>query len=100
MNWELANVKEELEVLKQKYDFLLSTHSWFGDDMFKFEGRPETKSDLMTYAYGYHEARIHHQQTSDLMHGYLKEFEELIQRLKEIEKALSDESLATESDNA
>lgn len=89
MNWELANVKEDLEVLKQKYDFLLSTHSWFGDDMFKFDRIPETKSELMTCAYGYDEARIHHQQTFDLMHCYLKEFEELIQRLNEIEKASS-----------
>ncbi|MDT0655120.1 MULTISPECIES: type II toxin-antitoxin system toxin TscT [Staphylococcus] len=101
MNWELANLKADLEVLKQKYDFLLSTHSWFGDDMFKFEERPETKSDLMIYAYGYHEARIQHQQTFDLMHYYLKEFEELIQRLNEIEKASSDmNSLPTKSDNA
>lgn len=100
MNFELANVKADLEVLKQKYDFLLSTHSWFGDDMYKFEKQPETKSELMLYAYGYHEARINHQQEFDLMHCYLKEFEELIQRLNEIEKALSDESLATESDNA
>lgn len=89
MNWELANLKADLEVLKQKYDFLLSTHSWFGDDMFKFEERPETKSDLMLYAYGYHEARINHQQEFDLMHCYLKEFEEIIQRLNEIEKASS-----------
>lgn len=100
MNWELSNLKADLEVLKQKYDFLLSTHSWFGDDMYKYEGNPSTKKELMLYAYGYDEARIHHQQTFDLMHCYLKEFEELIQRLNEIEKALSDESLATESDNA
>ncbi|PTH61870.1 pathogenicity island protein [Staphylococcus agnetis] len=100
MNWELSNLKCDLEVLKQKYDFLLSTHSWFGDDMFKFEERPETKSDLMTYAYGYDEAQIHHKQTSDLMRYYLNEFEKLIERLNEIEKASSEESLATKSDNA
>ncbi|QDW81975.1 DUF1474 family protein [Staphylococcus chromogenes] len=68
MNFELANVKSDLEVLKQKYDFLLSTHSWFGNDMFKYEERPETKSELITYAYAYDEARIQHQQTFDLMH--------------------------------
>ncbi|WP_281182848.1 type II toxin-antitoxin system toxin TscT [Staphylococcus schleiferi] len=89
MKWELSNLKSDLEVLKQKYDFLLSTHSWFGDDMFIFEGRPETKSELMSYAYGYDEARIQHQQTFDLMHYYLKDFEELIKRLNEIEKASS-----------
>ncbi|EGQ4184512.1 DUF1474 family protein [Staphylococcus pseudintermedius] len=89
MNFELANLKADLEVLKQKYDFLLRMHSWFGDDMFKFEERPETKGELMTYAYRYNEARIQHQQTFDLMHYYLKEFEELIKGLNEIEKASS-----------
>ena len=90
MNFELATVKADLEVLKQKYDGLLNTHGWFGDDMFKFKEIPATKSDLMTYAYGYDEARIQHQQTFDLMHGYLKDFEELIKRLNEIEKASSE----------
>lgn len=99
MSWELANLKADLEVLKQKYDFLLSTHSWFGDDMFKFEERPETKSDLMKYAYGYYESRIQHQQTFDLMHYYLKEFEEIIQRLNEIEKA-SSAKFSDRTDNA
>ncbi|ELX9422199.1 DUF1474 family protein, partial [Staphylococcus pseudintermedius] len=51
------------------------------------------------YAYGYNEARIQHQQTFDLMHGYLKEFEELIKRLNEIEKA-SSENFGEESLNA
>lgn len=87
MNIELANLKSDLEVLKQKYDFLLTTHTWFGDDMYKYEERPTTNSELMRYAYGYYEARIHHQQTFDLMNGYLKEFEGLIKRLDEIEKA-------------
>ena len=99
MNFELANLKADLEVLKQKYDFLLSTHTWFGDDMYIYEERPTTKSELMMYAYGYDEARIHHQQTFDLMHYYLKEFEELIKRLNEIEKA-SSENFGEESLNA
>ena len=99
MNFELANLKADLEVLKQKYDFLLSTHAWFGDDMYKYEEAPTNKRDLMLYAYGYTEARIHHQQTFDLMHYYLKEFEELIKRLNEIEKA-SSENFGEESLNA
>ncbi|MBA8764184.1 type II toxin-antitoxin system toxin TscT [Staphylococcus coagulans] len=87
MNWELSNLKEELELLKQKYDFLLSTHEWFGQSMYRFEERPANKDDLMTYAYGYTEAQINHHQTFDLMHYYLKEFEEIIKKLNEIEKA-------------
>ena len=99
MNWELSNLKADLEVLKQKYDFLLSTHAWFGDDMYKHEEAPKNKSDLMLYAYGYTEARIQHQQTFDLMHYYLKEFEELIKRLNEIEKA-SSAKFGDRTDNA
>ncbi|MDU0481566.1 type II toxin-antitoxin system toxin TscT [Staphylococcus chromogenes] len=99
MNIELANLKCDLEALKQKYDFLLRTHSWFGDDIYLYEERPTTNSELMRYACGYYEARIQHQQTFDLMNGYLKEFEELIKRLNEIEKA-SSENLAEESLNA
>ncbi|MBU7228982.1 type II toxin-antitoxin system toxin TscT [Staphylococcus pseudintermedius] len=99
MNIELASLKSDLEVLKEKYDFLLSTHTWFGDDMYKYKKRLTTNSELMRYAYGYYEARIHHQQTLDLMNGYLKEFEELIKRLNEIEKA-SSENFGEESLNA
>lgn len=99
MNFELADIKPDLEALKQKYDFLLRTHSWFGDDMYPYEERPATKSELMTYAYGYDEARIQHQQTFDLMHCYLKEFEELIKRLNEIEKA-SSAKFGDRTDNA
>lgn len=99
MNVELANLKADLEVLKQKYDFLLTTHTWFGDDMYKYEGNPSTKEELMLYAYRYNEVRIQHQQTFDLMNGYLKEFEELINRLNEIEKA-SSEDFGEESLNA
>lgn len=99
MNIELANLKCDLEALKQKYDFLLRTHSWFGDDIYPYEERPTTNSELMRYAYGYYEARIQHQQTFDLMNGYLKEFEELIKRINEIEKA-SSAKFGDRTDNA
>ncbi len=99
MNWRLEDIRDELELLKQKYHFLLSTHEWFGDDMYKFKERPANKEDLMTYAYGYTEARIQHRQTFDLMHYYLKEFEEIIKRLNEIEKA-SSAKFGDRTDNA
>ncbi|MCD8904330.1 glycoside hydrolase 100 family protein [Staphylococcus chromogenes] len=99
MNIELANLKADLEVLKQKYDFLLSTHAWFGEGMYEYEENPSTKNELMVYAYGYKQAHIQHKQTLDLMCYYLKEFEELIKRLNEIEKA-SSENFGEESLNA
>ncbi|HDB3529618.1 TPA: DUF1474 family protein, partial [Staphylococcus aureus] len=48
----------------------------------------------------YLEHRIQNEHTVELLQVYLKEFGELIQKFHEIEKASSDVSLATESDDA
>ncbi|PCF63169.1 hypothetical protein B4W74_10990 [Staphylococcus intermedius] len=99
MNWELSNLKADLEILKQKYDFLLSAHTRVGDDIYRYATMPQTKEQLLHYAYTYDTACIHHQQTLDLMHYYLKEFEEIIKRLNEIEKA-SSAKFGDRTDNA
>ncbi|UXR37481.1 DUF1474 family protein [Staphylococcus simulans] len=100
MNWELRELLNEIKIIKNKFEDLAQTHAWFGEDIFKYEDMPKTKEQLLLYAHGYKEAKIHHEQTLDLMYYYLSEFDEVIQKFHEIEKALSDESLATESDNA
>ena len=100
MNWEVKYLLNEIEVIKNKFEYLAQTHVWFGEDIFKYEDMPKTKEQLLLYAHGYKEANIHHEQTLDLMYYYLSEFDEAIQKFRELEKALSDESLATESDNA
>lgn len=100
MNWELRELLNEIEVIKNKMENLAQNETWFGEIMFKYEDMPKTKEQLLLYAHGYKEANIHHEQTLDLMHYYLSEFDEVIQKFHELEKALSDESLATESDNA
>ena len=56
--------------------------------------------EIKGHGYRYHEHRIQNTQTIDLMLMYMKEFNELINKFHEIEKASSDVSLATESDNA
>ncbi|EGQ1643311.1 TPA: DUF1474 family protein [Staphylococcus pseudintermedius] len=89
MIWKLEDIQADLEVLKGKYDDLLSTHSWAGDDIFKYTDRPKNKDEALSYAYGYKEAHIQHQQTFDLMHYYLGEFERIIEKVKELEKASS-----------
>ena len=54
--------------------------------------------EIKGHGYRYHEHRIQNTQTIDLMLMYMKEFNELINKFHE--KASSDVSLATESDNA
>ena len=100
MNWELRELLNEIEVIKNKMENLAQNETWFVESMFKYEDMPKTKEQLLLYAHGYKEANIHHEQMLDLMYYYLSEFDELIQKFHELEKALSDESLATESDNA
>ncbi|UXR29924.1 DUF1474 family protein [Staphylococcus simulans] len=100
MNLDIRNLFYEIEIIKNKIEGLAQTHAWFGEEVFKYNDMPKTKEQLLLYAHGYKEANIHHEQTLDLMYYYLSEFDEVIQKFHEIEKALSDESLATKSDNA
>ncbi|MDU4493683.1 MAG: DUF1474 family protein, partial [Staphylococcus warneri] len=60
----------------------------------------KTKEEVVNYGLAYNEHRIHNEQVTELMLSYLKELEGLMNKYKEIEKASSDVSLATESDNA
>lgn len=87
MNWELRVLFCEIEVIKEKFEDLAQTHAWFGEDIFKYEDMPKTKEQLLLYAHGYKEANIHHEQMLDLMYYYLSEFDELIQKFHELEKA-------------
>ncbi|RIO40026.1 type II toxin-antitoxin system toxin TscT [Staphylococcus saprophyticus] len=101
MNFNQKDLISEFVVLKEKIDDVLTVHNWHGEDMF-INKRLETKDEMMRYALGYNESRIQHEQTAELMLVYLKQFDDLIENFKalDIEKASSDESLATESDNA
>ncbi|MDQ7112096.1 type II toxin-antitoxin system toxin TscT [Staphylococcus simulans] len=100
MNLDIRNLFYEIEIIKNKIEDLAQKHAWFGEEVFKYNDVPKTKEQLLLYAHGYKEANIHHEQTLDLMYYYLSEFDEAIQKFHEIEKALSDESLGTKSDNA
>lgn len=100
MEFELSNTICDLEVLKDKLNDVVATHYWHGDYMY-LARELKTKDEKLTYAYGYIENRIHHEQTNDLLTMYLKQFDELLVKFKllEQEKALS-ENFAEESDNA
>ncbi|WP_180524217.1 type II toxin-antitoxin system toxin TscT [Staphylococcus haemolyticus] len=102
MNFELNNALCDLEVLKERIDDVVTSFVWFKDDYFTHEpNHVLNKEDILNHGYRYHEHRIKNAHTIDLMLIYQKEFGELIERFKEIEKASSDaNSLATKSDNA
>ncbi|MFH4935618.1 DUF1474 family protein [Staphylococcus cohnii] len=100
MNWKQKDLICEFTVLREKFDDVLSAQCWHGEDVF-IKRRLETKEEMMEYALNYNESRINYEQTTELMLSYLKQFDKLIENLKvlEIEKASSEECLATESDN-
>ncbi|MDS3939794.1 DUF1474 family protein [Staphylococcus epidermidis] len=101
MNWEIRDLFDDLEIVKQKIEDLKTTHSWFNQEYFKYESNHTlTKEQILEHGYKYIEHAIHNTQHLDLLGLYLKEFDELIKKFHEIEKASSDVSLATESDNA
>ncbi|MDW3960032.1 DUF1474 family protein [Staphylococcus saprophyticus] len=101
MNWNQKDLICEFELLKEKIDDVITTHVWHGDEMFTKRDLT-TKEEMMTYAIGYNESHIQHEHTTELMESYLKQFDKLIENFKtlDIEKASSEECLATESDNA
>lgn len=87
MNFELSNTLCDLEVLKERIDDVVTSFTWFNDDYFTHEpNHVLNKEDILNHGYRYHEHRIKNAQTIDLMIMYQKEFSELIERFKEIEK--------------
>lgn len=85
MNFEMRNTICDLEIIKEKLDDVVVAHSYFGDDMFAFRDRPKGQQAAY-YVAGYDESRIHHEQTTDLLTMYLKQFDDLIKKFHEIEK--------------
>nr|DAL17209.1 MAG TPA_asm: Protein of unknown function (DUF1474) [Bacteriophage sp.] len=99
MSWEIKNLMCDIEVVKEKLEDVATTHTWFVDERFTKRSL-KTKEEVVNYGLAYNEHRIHNEQVTELMLSYLEELEGLMNKYKEIEKASSDVSLATESDNA
>ena len=99
MNWEIRNLMCNIEIVKEKLEDVATTHTWFVDGRFTKRSL-KTKEEVVNYGLAYNEHRIHNEQITELMLSYLKELDGLMNKYKEIEKASSDVSLATESDNA
>lgn len=87
MNWEVEDLLSNLEIVKEKIDDVVTSFVWFNDEYFTHEpNHVLNKEDILNHGYRYHEHRIKNSQTIDLMMMYQKEFNELIERFKEIEK--------------
>ncbi len=101
MNWNQKDLICEFELLKEKIDDVITTHVWHGDEMYRFKNLKNSAAREY-YTLGYNESRIQHEHTTELMQVYLQRFDDLIKEFKalDIEKASSDGSLPTKSDNA
>ncbi|HHO5062457.1 TPA: DUF1474 family protein [Staphylococcus aureus] len=98
MNWEIKDLMCDIEVIKEKINDVAIKHGWFTQETF-LTNKLGTKQEHISYSAGYLEQRIQNEHTVELLHVYLKEFDELIQRFYEIEKA-SSENFGEESDDA
>ncbi|MBU6128105.1 type II toxin-antitoxin system toxin TscT [Staphylococcus aureus] len=99
MNWEIKDLMCNIEIVKGKLEDVATTHTWFVDERFRKRSL-KTKEEAVNYGLAYNEHRIHNEQVTELMLAYLKELDGLMNKFHEIEKASSDVSLATESDDA
>lgn len=100
MNCSQKELLAEFCLLREKIDDVVTAQYWHGDEMYTKRAL-ETKEEAIQYATGYNESRIMHEHTIDLMGLYLKQFDDLIDKLKalDIEKAYR-ENFDEESRNA
>lgn len=86
MNFELRDTICDLEVLKDKFEDLLSMQTYFDEDYFCHNGNHIlTKDETVTHGKKYHEHRIHQSQVIDLMMIYQQRFEKLIENFKALD---------------
>lgn len=101
MKMEIRNLFSDLEVLKDRFEDLKDNHGWHLDEYYPYKtNHVLNKDELIREGFSYHERRIHDDQMVDLLRLYLQQFDEILEKFHEIEKASSDVCLATESDNA
>ncbi|WP_049283440.1 type II toxin-antitoxin system toxin TscT [Staphylococcus aureus] len=98
MNWEIKDLMCDIEAVKEKINDVAIKHAWFVEDRF-VKNELETEREHINFSASYLEHRIQNEHTVELLHVYLKEFGELIQKFHEIEKA-SSENFGEVSDDA
>ena len=101
MNFEQRNILCDLEIVKEKIDDVITSFTWFNDEYFTHEPKHVlNKDEILAHGYRYHEHRIQNTQTIDLMCMYLKEFDSLLERFKELDKkeTLSESDQTTDNE--
>lgn len=86
MNVRIIDLICDIEVIKEKFEDLKSTHGWFISEAFPYN-QLNNMEDVKNHGRRYDEQRIHCEQLFDLMYTYIEQFDEVIQKFHEIEKA-------------
>ena len=87
MKFEQRDILCDLAVVKDKIDDVITTFTWFDDEYFTHEPKHVlNKDEILAHGFRYHEHRMQNAQTIDLMCMYLKEFDSLLERFKELDK--------------
>ena len=90
MNWETKNLLSDLEVLKDRFEDLKDSHCWHFDEHYPYEtNHVLNKDEMIKEGVSYHERRIHDDQMFDLRHLYTQQFDHILKKFQEIEKASS-----------
>ncbi|PNZ51018.1 DUF1474 domain-containing protein [Staphylococcus aureus] len=90
MNWEIKILMCDLELLKDKFEDLKDNHGWHFEELYQHEANHIlNKDDVIKEGLSYHERRIHNNQMFDLLHLYIEQFDNIIEKFHEIEKASS-----------
>ncbi|MBG3870461.1 DUF1474 family protein [Staphylococcus haemolyticus] len=87
MNLEIKNMLNDIEMIKEKINDVVTSFVWFNDDYFTHDpNHVLNKNEILAHGYRYHEHRIQNTQTIDLMLMYLKEFDSLLEQFKKLDK--------------
>ncbi|CAC6092720.1 bovine pathogenicity island protein Orf16 [Staphylococcus aureus] len=90
MNWEIKNLMCDLKILKEKFEDLKDNHGSHFEDLYIHEpNHTLNKDDVIKEGLSYHERRIHNNQMFDLFHLYIEQFDNIIEKFHELEKASS-----------
>ncbi|MCI2789872.1 DUF1474 family protein [Staphylococcus warneri] len=99
MNLELRNLFNDLQVVQEKINDVVTSFVWFDDEYFTHKpNHVLTEKEVNTHGLKYHEHRIKNTQVIDLMLMYMKDFDDIMKQIREIEKASS--STDQSKDNA
>ncbi|WP_251517723.1 DUF1474 family protein [Staphylococcus sp. Marseille-Q6910] len=103
-HFELEDIKIRLQTLKDKISDVVQAHQWLIEDVYSCTADEliASKQESESYLLAYEESRIQHNHTEQLLTSYLNDFDAIIKDVEQLDEknTLSDESLATESDNA